>query len=176
MISAKLLVTTGYNGDYVKQSEVIDLGDHTKNCKPWADLSTGIWTSAGVLVNRSLFLCGGLTEDEEYTKKCFIVTPSNMTVASTSLEVESMYHAAVEFDGGVLFAGGWSKVAKTFLCKEITFPFLDKEDKELSITEFFNSTTRKYLGPELPNPTKQHCMVAISDNEILLIGGKQSNR
>ena len=53
--------------------------------------------------------------------------------------------------------------------------FLDKDDKALDKAEFTTLTEVTEIT-DLPVPVHQHCMVKINEDEILLIGGKQSNQ
>ena len=101
---------TGY-----AQTEVIDLLNSSNSCKPWPDHPTGTQSSAGALLNDKVILCGGQTPYDTYSSDCYLFTPTSVEQIH-SLNVGSLYSAAIEFEGNVLYTGGYSKskIHKTF--------------------------------------------------------------
>ena len=108
--TGKLLVISGGEPGIYAQSEVIDLLNPSNSCKPWPDHPTGTLSSAGALLNDKVILCGGETPngDDTYSSSsdCYLFTPTSVEHIH-NLNVGSLYSAAIEFEGEVLYTGGY---------------------------------------------------------------------
>ena len=91
-----------------KPSEVIDLANPSKVCQPWADDTTGTFDAAGAFIDPQVILCGGANYGEDYSKDCYLFTPTS-TEALTSLDVSFRGAAATELHGKVFLIGGYGK-------------------------------------------------------------------
>ena len=105
-----MLVVGGYNtgNGFVTKTEVIDLVDPMNVCQPWADHPTGTALAAGAFINNALHICGGYTPDKVTSDDCHLIGPTSAE-SSTSLRTGSTDSGGINYQGSLLFTGGWSK-------------------------------------------------------------------
>jgi len=147
-------VFTGSSTD--KEVVVIDLEDSNKVCENLADIASGVTSASGLLFDDSMpMYCGGYYSF--YKCECFgykegewmplaPISPCRHFSGSAPLVMHQDQKPAFVLAGGYGINGILSKV------------------------EYFDGSIWNSL-PALPEPVYGHCMVAINDTVLLLIGG-----
>ena len=152
--TALLIVATGHDSNehkYVMKTEVIDLGNSSMSCKPWADSDPVHYASGGFFSN-GLTICGG---GDPATNQCFQIRQNNTIPFTVSQKVASAGSSGVMIDQKeFLISGGWSSDGTLLNRSEI-----------LTTTEYLEET-------DLPFATAYHCMITTRNGTIFSTGGK----
>ena len=154
---SKFLITTGsstgWNGDYITKSNIIDLSiSGNYHCPDWIDYPIAVTGASGGLLGKTSIICGG---GQPYTDKCYEVKADKIEPV-TAMTTRRYYAASVEINSNTLWISGG------FYGRTI-----------LSSSEFIqvNGSTK---GPQLPIALSSHAMVNMRNELTMVIGGRLS--
>ena len=125
----------------------------TSNCKDWAELPKNVVAATGGVIQETAIVCGGTNFLESFDE-CYSLN-SNPATLITHMSAKRAYAASLVIDKTKLWiTGGWSSDTGILASSE----YVTIEGGE--------------PGPELPDPTVYHALVAIDNTLSLLIGGR----
>jgi hypothetical protein len=154
----KVLVTTGFDGGS-KKNEIIDLADATNVCQPSSlmaeyPLDRVQGASGGLLTNNNALICGGVyVSENDRLDDCFSINEGGAR-ATSKLTHTRAFAASVVWNSTTLWLTGG----------------------DIGGSGYTNSTEFVQLigttpGPDLPLEVVHHCLVALNDTTVLLVGG-----
>jgi hypothetical protein len=163
----KILTMAGSStGQLVPQNmvEIVDISGQQWTCDPITidNVTDALEAAIGGLVNGIPTICGGsYPGDATISKACFQLEGN---IFKPIQDLDSVLHRAASAKaGGKLFvSGGFSSTQEELL--EDPIGFLENRFFQLSPK---GSVTSK----EMPAKLARHCMVAITDSKLLVIGG-----
>ena len=149
-----LIVSSGYNGQYLSQTEILNTGNTLDQSPQFQDHPKSISGVTGGFLNEEFITCGGDISGEGYTDQCFklgSVEPFSTMIARRGYAVSIILKP-----GKLWILGGQSCGSSS--CK-------------LSSTEYIFADGRNEEGPPMPIALYYHAMVKINDTTSILVGG-----
>ena len=144
------MITSGYNGELLDNTEVIDLrSGKTFHMAPLGKRITG---ATGGLLDGLPVVCGGRDDQIHSIDK-------NQSKFLGQLTVGRGYAASVVLSNNTLWVtGGY-----------------DQSGKDLKTTELVTKEGKTSKGPDLPLALYHHAIVALNSGVFILIGGSSDN-
>ena len=147
----KILVTTGYNGGDLDNTEIVDVhGDCSTTLPNYPKRFRG---TTGQYIQDEIIICGGGYYDECYSLKKGASSFENITLMK---EARDYAKSIAVTQSQIWVTGGRGN-----------------RGKRLSSTEYIpKSLTNE---PSLPEPVRSHALVSINETTSMLIGGSTNN-
>ena len=137
-------------------SEVIDLYNPDVTCKSWPDHPLGTFGAVGGLIDDQLIICGGFAY-YAITRKCYAMTPIS-TYNASKLDNATYQSAGVVLNQDTLLvSGGYDSYLHIF-------------DR----IEYISEVENGHDPDSLPVGLYGHCLIRITNETLLLTGGKNA--
>ena len=138
------MVTTGWNGANIANTEVVDLSN---NCTvPLPNYPIPLSTTTGQFFQDKAIICGGYK-----FSGCYGLSKGATSFQSISSMKEARSNAkSIVTQGHMWVTGG-------------------RNGNLLSSTEYIKESTT--IGPDLPEPMSSHAIITINETTLMLIGG-----
>ena len=158
-----MLVTTGYNGTYLRNSETISINSPlTGEAQPfspkYADHVKNLRGATGAFIHSKMIVCGGFEEESGRSREeCFIIGHKSVQFHVNMLH-RRKHAASIVIDDVLWVLGG------------IGFFVGNKGSQKTSEYIFINGSEPQY-GPDLPIQFHGHAIVSINKTTYMIIGG-----
>ena len=162
-LADEIIITTGYNGGYLSDTEVIKLDKTndqvtttTRKCNTlmFPFKVSGAAASYSSETNTNI-ICGGYDRSKgTYSRRCFKLNISSMSWdEANSLNIGRRNHAMTSIGQTLVTCGGYTSVYKRISnCEKL-------------------KNSQWTMIQSLPTELSSHCMVTIDNSTILVIGG-----
>ena len=148
--ASKFLITTGWNGNYVTKSEIIDLSKlGNYQCPDWVDYPIEVQGATGGLLGTIPIICGGYPATDE----CYKITAKEVVLV-VKMTTKRAGAASVTINSTSLWITGGLN-----------------GNNVLSSSEFVQMEGTM-PGPELPIAVYYHAMINTRNDLTMVIGGK----
>ena len=156
MLDSKFLLTTGWNGDAVSKSEILDLTNEGGNqCPNWIDYPLDVYGATGSLFENTPLICGGYDSNHHQSSNlCYTVIGQTATVYANMTE-RRVYAASTIVGSHYFWIGGGYDTSP---------------DDVLASSEYVTNVGT-LLGPSFPISLYGHAMESITYSLTWIVGG-----
>lgn len=157
-----IIVTTGHNGNYLDNTELIVLNGNCSATLP--NYPRNLRGATGVFINESLMICGGEYPSSLFgTNECFKLSKDGIKFDPISPMNEKRWFASsvVTHDGKMWVTGGNGGTNNDLLAST---EIIDPQDSNITS-----------IGSDLPEPIYGHVIIALNSTTSFLIGGRTTD-
>ena len=159
MLDSKFLLTTGWNGDAVSKSEILDLTKEGGNqCPNWIDYPLDVYGATGSLFENIPLICGGYDSNHHQSSNaCYTIIGQTATVYANMTE-RRVYAAStivLDYYGFLLWIGGG----------------YDTSPDNVHASSEYVTNEGTFSGPSFPISLYGHAMESITYSLTWIVGG-----
>ena len=138
-----------YNG-----TQIVNLSNQTRSCNNLAEYPIAVFSATGAFVSSHLIICGGKSARTSRHSECYHHSKAsnswNFLTNMTTIRTDS---ASVPVNDKLWILGGYNSV------------------NILATTEYVSLIgDASQPGPDLPSPRAGHCVVKLSNGQVILLG------
>ena len=161
VLSNFLLVSTGYDETYLKNTEVLNLDSNDTQVPTYLNHPKSIKGATGGLISNQFITCGGYNgglDETAYIKECYKIGKNDTSLHGTMKDRRAYAASILLTDRLWILGGGY-------------FDSIEGRLIGLISTEYILQDGKQEDGPDLPFAIYDHAAIQINETHFMIVGG-----